>query len=151
MSLTKGSQHPEQRVVQARTLLACVLIGAVLLAMIVLGHDGRRVAQLFALAAPALLLMLWPVRNSILHCIRISTIWLWAMVFVLDGVGRAYLLETYQAAPDSSFVHYAVANTRSQEASEYLASQWRAMAVWSAAVVLAFFLIGCEPGAVPTW
>jgi heptose-I-phosphate ethanolaminephosphotransferase len=125
---------------------ACSAIAAVLLAMIVLGHDGRRIAQLVALAAPALAWMLWPVRSPLMHRFRTVAIWLWAMAFAIDGVLRAYLLDTYQAAPDSSFVQAAAANTNSRETCEYLATHWRAMLIWSGAIVVAALIVARSAG-----
>ena len=116
-------------------------MAAVLLAMIALGHDGRRIAQLIALAAPALAWMLWPIRSPVLHRARTVAVWLWAMAFAVDGVLRAYLLDTYQAAPDSSFVQAAAANTNSRETWEYVATHWRAMLIWSGAIVVAALIV----------
>ena len=48
-------------------------------------------------------------------------VWGLGASFVLDGVVRAYLFDTYQAAPDSSLVLAAVANTNAREQGEYLA------------------------------
>lgn len=120
---------------------ACGAVGAIVLTLIVLGHDGRRVAQLMALAVPALAWLLWPVRNPVGHWLRGGFVWLWAMAFVLDGVVRAYLLDTYQAAPNGALVQSAAANTNSREMSEYLSMHWRAFAVWSGALLVAGLLI----------
>lgn len=109
-----------------RLAAACGAVGALLWVAIVLGHDGRRVAQVMALAIPVLAWMLWPVRSAVLHRFRSATVWLWAMAFVLDGIARAYLLQVYQAAPDSSFVQSAIANTNVRESEEYIATHWRA-------------------------
>lgn len=122
-------------------LLACGAIAATLLAVIVLGHDDRRIAQLLVLAAPALAWMLWPIRSPALHRLRSVLLWLWAMAFVLDGVVRAFLLEAYQAAPDSSFVLSATANTNARETGEYVAAHWRALLIWSGAALAAGVLI----------
>ncbi|MGJ7510553.1 phosphoethanolamine transferase [Variovorax sp. GT1P44] len=118
-------------------LLAWTVVGVVLLALIALGHDGRRVAQLMALAMPALAWLAWPVRTPWLHRVRSVLVWLWVMGFAFDGVIRGYLLDTYQAAPDSSLVQSAAANTNSRETGEYLSMHWRAMLVWSGAILLA--------------
>jgi heptose-I-phosphate ethanolaminephosphotransferase len=132
----------ERRATPRRTLQACAVIAAVLLALIVLGHDGRRVAQLMALAVPALAWMVWPVRSPSFNRFRAVAVWLWVMAFALDGVVRAYLLDTYQAAPDSSLVQSAAANTNGRETGEYLSMHWRAMWVWSGAILAAGLLIG---------
>ncbi|MBT2320815.1 DUF1705 domain-containing protein [Variovorax paradoxus] len=132
------AQHGSQR----HTLLACGAVGATLLTLIALGHDGRRVIQLMALAGPALAWLAWPVRSPRVHRIRSCAVWLWAMGFALDGVIRAYLLDTYQAAPDSSLVQSAAANTNSRESAEYLSMHWRSMLVWSGAVLAAALILG---------
>ena len=129
-----------------RAWLACAAIAATLLALTTLGHDGRRISQLMALAAPALVWMLWPVASPVLHRIRAVAVWVWVMAFAVDGVLRAYLLDTYQAAPDSSFVQAAAANTNSRETYEYLTTHWRAMLIWSAAIIVAALIVARSVG-----
>jgi len=139
---TAGSRAPvPHRTSHRRSWLAFAAIAATLLATIALGHDGRRVAQLAVLAAPALAWMLWPVRTTVWHRIRTVAVWLCAMAFVFDGVLRAYLLDTYQAAPDSSFVQAAAANTNSRETGEYFATHWRAFLIWACTVVVAAVVV----------
>ncbi len=121
--------------------MACAIIGATLMALIVLGHDGRRIAQLALLAAPGVLWLLWPLRSALMHRIRSVGVWLWALIFALDGVARAYLRDTYQAAPDSALVLGAIANTNVREGSEYLSMQWRSMLAWAAAMGVTALLI----------
>ncbi|MDM0074071.1 phosphoethanolamine transferase [Variovorax sp. J2P1-59] len=109
--------------------------------LIALGHDGRRVAQLMVLAAPALVWLAWPVRSPRVHRFRIVLVWLWVMGFALDAVTRAYLLDAYQAAPDSSLVQSAAANTNRREAGEYLSMHWRATLVWCGGLLLAALVV----------
>ncbi|MFM9925631.1 phosphoethanolamine transferase [Variovorax sp. H27-G14] len=123
-------------------LLACGVVGATLLALIALGHDGRRIAQLAVLAAPAVLWLLWPLRSARMRRLRTVLVWLWVMAFALDGAVRAYLLDTYQAAPDGAMVLGAAANTNARESTEYLWMHWRSAAVWGAALVVAGVLVG---------
>lgn len=103
---------------------------------VVLGHDGRRVAQLAVLFLPALLWLVWPVQSAMWQRMRRGAIWALAMAFVADGLLRAYLWEAYQSAPDSTTVLGALANTNPREATEYLQTHWRAAllgcAVWAA-------------------
>lgn len=73
-----------------------------------------------ALALPLALWLAWPVRSSALHRLRAALVWAVAMLFVFDGAVRHYLWAQYQAAPDSSMVLGALANSRAQEGSEYL-------------------------------
>jgi heptose-I-phosphate ethanolaminephosphotransferase len=118
------------------------VVGATLLALIALGHDGRRITQLAVLAAPAVLWLLWPLRSARMRRLRTVCVWLWAMGFALDGAVRAYLLDTYQAAPDGAMVLGAAANTNARESSEYLWMHWRSAAVWCAVLVGAGVLVG---------
>jgi len=129
-----------------RAWIACAAIAFTLLALIVLGHDGRRIVQLMVLAAPVLAWILWPVSSPILHRVRAIAVWVWVMAFVVDSVLRAYLLDTYQAAPDSSFVQAAAANTNKRETYEYMATHWRSMMIWSGAVVVAALIVARAVG-----
>lgn len=121
---------------------ATALLAAALLACIALGHEGRRVAQLALLAVPMLAWLVWPVRSAGAHHLRTAMVWLWAMAFVLDGVVRAYLLTTYQAAPEGALVLGSAANTNPRESAEYLSTQWREMAVWAALALACAVLLG---------
>ncbi|QNK66265.1 sulfatase-like hydrolase/transferase [Variovorax sp. PAMC26660] len=123
-------------------LLACGVVGVTLLALIALGHDGRRIAQLAVLAAPLVLWLAWPLRSARMRRVRTVTVWLWAMGFALDGVVRAYLLDTYQAAPDGAMVLGAAANTNARESGEYLQMHWRSAVIWSGALAIAGVLVG---------
>lgn len=141
MKASPSPSRPEQPAAQRRILLAIGAIGATVLATIVLGHDGRRVAQLMALALPALAFLMWPIRDRRLNRVRAAVVWIWAMAFVVDGATRAYLLETYQAAPDSAFIQAAAANTNGRETSEFLATHWQAAVVLLGGMALAGFFI----------
>jgi len=110
---------------------------ALLGVFVVLGHDGRRVAQLLVLALPLLAWLCWPVRSPHMHRLRTATVWLWTLAFAVDGAVRAYLLDTYQAAPDGALVLGAAANTNSRESGECLAMHWRTALLWSAALLAA--------------
>ncbi|HEX7864611.1 MAG TPA: phosphoethanolamine transferase [Variovorax sp.] len=123
-------------------LLACGVVGATLLALIALGHDGRRTAQLAVLAMPMVLWLAWPLHSARMRRVRTLLVWLWAMGFALDGAVRAYLLDAYQAAPDGAMVLGAAANTNAREGSEYLWMHWRSAAVWGAVLVVAGVLVG---------
>ncbi|MDP9992954.1 heptose-I-phosphate ethanolaminephosphotransferase [Variovorax boronicumulans] len=123
-------------------LLACGVVGATLLALIALGHDGRRIAQLAVLAAPMVLWLAWPLRSARMRRVRTVLVWLWAMGFALDAAVRAYLLDTYQAAPDGAMVLGAAANTNARESTEYLWMHWRSAVIWSGALAVAGVLVG---------
>ncbi|MEO6854410.1 MAG: phosphoethanolamine transferase, partial [Rhodoferax sp.] len=139
MQFPNPSAHPYRLNYGSTALLATVL-----LVCIALGHEGRRVAQLALLALPMLAWLVWPVRGAGVHHLRTAMVWAWAMAFVLDGLVRAYLLHTYQAAPEGALVLGSAANTNPRESAEYLAMQWREMAVWAAlAVACAVLLAWC--------
>ncbi|MDP9897560.1 heptose-I-phosphate ethanolaminephosphotransferase [Variovorax boronicumulans] len=123
-------------------LLACGVVGATLLALIALGHDGRRIAQLAVLAAPMVLWLAWPLRSARMRNMRTVLVWLWAMGFALDAAVRAYLLDTYQAAPDGAMVLGAAANTNARESTEYLWMHWRSAVIWSGALAVTGVLVG---------
>ena len=133
---------PPRRASGRGALLACGVVGATLLALIALGHDGRRIAQLAVLAAPAVLWLLWPLRSARMRQLRTVLVWLWVMGFALDGAVRAYLLDTYQAAPDGAMVLGAAANTNARESGEYLRMHWRSAVVWCAVPIVAGVLVG---------
>ena len=134
-SLTDHKRH-------VPALLACGATAGTVLALVALGHDGQRVAQLMILALPVLAWLAWPVRSAAVHRLRTAVVWIWAMAFAFDGVARAYLLDAYQAAPDSAMVLGAAANTNGRESAEYLSTHWRSMLVWSGALLLAALLLG---------
>ncbi len=119
-------------------------VTATLWLWVVFGHDGRKIGQLLLLALPGLLWLFWPLRSAAMRTLRSVALWLWAMAFVADAALRAYLFDTYQAAPDSSLVLGAMANTGARESAEYLAMHWRTitaavLSVALAGVLLAFF------------
>ena len=118
------------------------MVGATLLALIALGHDGRRIAQLAVLASPMVLWLAWPLRSARVRNVRTVLVWLWAMGFALDAAVRAYLLDTYQAAPDGAMVLGAAANTNARESTEYLWMHWRSAVIWSGALAVAGVLVG---------
>lgn len=102
-------------------------VTATLWLWIAFGHDGRKIAQVLLLALPGLLWLFWPLRSTTMRAVRSVALWLWAMAFVADATLRAYLFDTYQAAPDSSLVLGAMANTSARESAEYLSMHWRSV------------------------
>lgn len=102
-------------------------VTATLWLWVAFGHDGRKIGQLLLLALPGLLWLFWPLRSAAMRTLRSVALWLWAMAFVADATLRAYLFETYQAAPDSSLVLGAMANTSARESAEYLSMHWRSV------------------------
>ena len=94
---------------------------------IVLGHDGKRVAQLLTLMLPVFIWLAWPVRSPVWQKARRVLAFVWVMLFALDGSIRAYLMDLYQSAPEGSMVIGAIANTNWRESSEYLLMHWRSV------------------------
>ncbi|MCR6475073.1 phosphoethanolamine transferase [Variovorax sp. ZS18.2.2] len=141
-SLPSDAPAPRTAASRKSALFACGGVGATLLALIALGHDGHRIAQLAVLAAPMVLWLAWPIRSARMRSVRTVLVWLWAMGFALDAAVRAYLLDTYQAAPDGAMVLGAAANTNARESSEYLWMHWRSAVIWSGALAVAGVLVG---------
>jgi heptose-I-phosphate ethanolaminephosphotransferase len=141
-TLPSEATAPRNASPKSSVLLAFGVIGSTLLALIALGHDGRRIAQLAVLAAPMVLWLAWPLRSARMRRVRTVAVWLWVMGFALDGVVRAYLLDTYQAAPDGAMVLGAAANTNVRESGEYLQMHWRSAVIWSGTLVVAGVLVG---------
>lgn len=102
-------------------------LAAIALFFIVLGHDGRRVAQLLVLMLPVLIWLAWPMRSSAWLKARRCLSLAWVMLFALDGTMRAYLMELYQSSPEGAMVIGAMANTNWRESSEYLSMHWRSV------------------------
>lgn len=127
MTIQQGLRHPWS---------AIGIAGGIAGAFIVLGHDGRRVFQLLVLLLPALAWLAWPAASPVVRRVRQLIVWSCLMAFVADGLARAYLLETYQSAPDGALVLGALANTNAREAGEYLSMHWRLAAIVGAALLL---------------
>lgn len=79
-------------------------LAAIVLFFIVLGHDGRRVAQLLVLMVPVLVSLAWPMRSHAWLKARRWLSFVWVMLFALDGTMRAYLMELYQSSPEGAMV-----------------------------------------------
>lgn len=128
---TTGAAAP----LRARGALACLWgLAAV---FVVLGHDGRRVAQLLILFLPLMAWLAWPVRSAAVRRWRRVLAWAGFMCFALDGAARGFLLDAYQSAPDSSLVLGAAANTNARETGEYLQAHWRTLLLWLAGLAAA--------------
>ena len=118
-------------------LLALACAGAVLA-----GHESRRAAQVGLLALPVLLWLLWPVERPAWRRVRWAAAFVVISAFLVDGAVRGFLQREYQAAPDSSLVLAAAANTTARESIEYLSAQLPAMASAVAALIGMLALTG---------
>lgn len=124
-----------------RGFFAFASLCAVLVASSVVAYDGLRIGQVLWLAAPAVLWLMWPVRSPAWHRLRTLVVFAWTLLFVADAMTRAYLMQAYQAAPDSAVVLGAAANSNPREQSEYLQSSWRSILAWSIPLIL-FAVVG---------
>ncbi|OWQ43861.1 hypothetical protein CDL60_28160 [Roseateles noduli] len=118
-------------------LLALACAGSVLA-----GHESRRAAQVGLLALPVLLWLLWPIERPAWRRVRWAAAFIVISAFLIDGAVRGFLQRDYQAAPDSSLVLAAAANTTPRESIEYLTSQLPAMALAAAALIAMLALTG---------
>lgn len=100
------------------------------------GHTLTRAVQLIFLLLPGVLVLLLPARAELQHRLRLALVTFWVTMFLLDAAARAFVLETYQAAPDSTFVTSAMANTSWRETGEYMRTLTPVLAGWAAAVIL---------------
>lgn len=117
--------------------LASTTLFALLLLSVVAGHEGRRVAQVLALALPVLLWLRLPLASRGWRAARFVGVVGVVTLFLVDGAVRGLLQQQYGAAPDSSLVLAAVANTSWREAFEYAASQHVMLALAGGALALA--------------
>jgi heptose-I-phosphate ethanolaminephosphotransferase len=117
-------------------ILAAATISAGTFLFLLYGHTLVRAMQLILLLLPGVLLLLLPARTKLKHRLRLAFVTIWVMMFLLDGAARAFIFETYRAAPDSTFVTSAVANTNWRESDEYIRSFTPVLAGWAAAVTL---------------
>ena len=102
----------------AAGLLLLLLVTGVSL----VGHEGSRAARVLAMLVPVFIWLRWPTASTWWRRLRLVIVSLTLGMFVLDGVVRAYMLDRYQAVPESAMVLAAVANTTSREMTEYAQS-----------------------------
>ena len=118
--------HPSHSALPPR-LLPLSLLGLALLIPVVAGFEGRRTAQILLQALPAALCLLWPLAGRRARTAQALLTGAYGLLFVSDGISRAFLAELYQAAPNSTLVLSAVANSTPNETFEYASMQWRAL------------------------
>lgn len=116
-------------------------LAAIALFFIVLGHDGRRVAQLLILMVPVFIGLALPMRSPAWLKARRWLSFVWVMLFALDGTMRAYLMELYQSSPEGAMVIGAMANTNWRESSEYLSMHWRSVVLICGGLALLALLV----------
>lgn len=125
-----------------RAWIPVLFLCAACAAAIAAGHDGRRAWQMMLLALPVLLWLCWPVAGPAWRRVRAVVAFAALAGFLIDGGLRAFLQHQYQAAPDSTLVLGAMANTSPRESVEYLSSQLPAMTAALLALLAALTLTG---------
>lgn len=123
--------HPKQTVRQwinsiwftpHRPVWTWWLLSFFIIGVEVFGHDQIKAVQMLVLALPFLLILLIPVSSQRIFQLRRFVVCTVLISFVMDSAMRHFISETYEAAPDSSMVLTAVANTSLSESSEFVAS-----------------------------
>lgn len=104
---------------QLQTSLGCLALSAVLAALM-LAYEGTRLFQVLVLALPAGLWLCWPIRSAYGRALQALFAGTMGMVFITDGLVRAFLLKVYGASPAGTMVITAVANTTWQEVTEFM-------------------------------
>ena len=135
MAFNKISILPQGALRHAAIACAAIVAGSTL--FFLQGHSASRSAQLAVLMLPGVLALLWPLPSARGHLLRTVFVTLWTGMFLLDGAVRSYMLGAYGAAPDSSFVIGAVANTNWREGSEYARTFAPTIAGWTIALCMA--------------
>ena len=108
-----------RRPIWAWWLLSCFIIGVE-----IFGHDQIKTIQMLVLALPFLLILLIPIPVSRQRIFQLRSLVVCTVLisFVMDSALRHFISEAYEAAPESSMVLTAVANTSLSESSEFVAS-----------------------------
>jgi heptose-I-phosphate ethanolaminephosphotransferase len=123
--------HPKQTVRQwansiwstsRRPVWAWWLVSLFILGIEIFGHDQIKTIQMSVLALPFLLILLIPLTSQRILQLRRFVVSTALISFVMDSALRHFISEAYEAAPDSSMVLTAVANTSLTESSEFVAS-----------------------------
>ncbi|BDR09404.1 phosphoethanolamine transferase [Comamonas thiooxydans] len=122
-SLSNKSYEMAPEVKKAWVAIALLII--IEIAAASFGYDGRKIFQITALLTPTLLLLLVPIKSNHINLIRQVFVWIIFLIFILDSIVRIHLFSNYDAAPDSSMIVGAVANTNKEEVREYIFSQSR--------------------------
>ena len=129
---------------RAAPWLGTVLFSLAVIYPVLAGFEGKRAAQLLVLALPGWMLLLYPAASARGRKIQAIFAGCYALLFLADGLSRTYLLELYGAAPNSTQVLTAIANTTASEALEYAQTQtWPlSLAVLEALACLGLLIAG---------
>ncbi|WP_395006045.1 phosphoethanolamine transferase [Undibacterium sp.] len=98
------------------------MLFAILVGVEELGHDDIKTLQMMALALPFQLVLLIPIAHPRYFNARAIVVCVVLASFLFDSILRYFIYQAYQAAPGSSLVIGAVANTTPKETIEFIAS-----------------------------
>jgi heptose-I-phosphate ethanolaminephosphotransferase len=140
MPSMSSTSRPARSAVAPLVLFAAVT--ATVGCALAIAHEPRRWVQSMALAVPLLLWLLWPVVSVPIRRLRAVAVGLWSGAFIVDAAIRAYLIHTYQAAPNSAFVIGSVANTSASETAQHVALSWPGMVPWALGALAGCVLVG---------
>ena len=118
--------------------LACLSI----LPVLTNAYDGVRLVQVVVLSLSAWLLLWWRHPHKLVRRLQISGAAALSLAFLLDGAARGFILRSYGAAPDSTMVTTALANTTSFEAKEFVLAYGAQMGQWGLALLFSLFWVG---------
>jgi heptose-I-phosphate ethanolaminephosphotransferase len=124
-----------------RPLWTWCLLFALLIGIEELGHDHVKTLQMLALALPFQLVLLLPIANPRYFTARTILVCVVLASFLFDSILRYFIYQAYQAAPGSSLVLSAVANTTPQESIEFIASFTKPIITLSALGLLTLGLL----------
>lgn len=104
-----------------------------LLPPLVVAYDGRDLLRVTVLALPVWLVLWRPHPKPWVRACQVLGALLLALLFLLDSVARGFILQAFGAAPDSTMVMTALANTTPAETSEFLSAHGPRLMQWGAA------------------
>ncbi len=120
-------------------------VGAFLsvLPVLSLAYEGTALMRVAVLALPIMLLLWWAHPNKAsIRRVQLAASLLIALMFLIDGVVRGFLLQAFSAAPDSTMVMTALANTTPAEPGEFFDSHWSRFMGWKLAFLASLALHG---------
>lgn len=105
-----------------------------------LAYQGAEFVRVAVLALPIMLVLWWSHQNSYVRRIQLATAFCVAVLFMLDGVVRGFIFQAFNAAPDSTMVMTALANTSPAESGEFFNAHWPRLMSWKLALAAALGL-----------
>lgn len=113
-----------------------------LLPVLSLAYEGAELLRVSVLALPVMLLLWWghPAKHA--RRVQLLAALVIALLFMLDGVVRGFIFHAFSAAPDSTMVMTALANTTPGESGEFFATHWPHLMGWKLTLVASLGLHG---------